>query len=37
MALVGIVSTQILVHCFINHFNAMTHGSSYSGTANVRR
>jgi asparagine synthase (glutamine-hydrolysing) len=36
MALVGIVSTQLLVHRFINHFNAMTHGSSYSGTANVR-
>ena len=36
MALVGIVSTQLLVHCFINHFSAMTHGSSYSGTASVR-
>ncbi len=37
MALVGVVSTQLLVHRFINHFNAMTHGSPYSGTANVRR
>ena len=36
MALVGIVSTQLLVHRFITHFDAMTHGSSYSGTACVR-
>ena len=36
MALVGVISTQLLVHRFINHFSAMTHGSSYSGTAYVR-
>ena len=36
MALVGIISTQLIVHRFINHFPA-AYGSSYSGTAHVHR
>ena len=35
MALVGIISTQLIVDRFINHFPAVTYGSSYSGTAHV--
>ena len=36
MALVGIVSTQLLVHQFINHSPSVAYGTAYSGTANVR-
>jgi len=35
MALVGIISTQLIVHRFINHFSTVAHGTSYSGTAYV--
>jgi asparagine synthase (glutamine-hydrolysing) len=35
MALVGIISTQLFVDRFINHFPSVTYGSSYSGTAYV--
>lgn len=35
MALVGIVSTQLLVHRFINSFTAVGHGTPYSGTAHI--
>jgi hypothetical protein len=37
MALVGIISTQLIVHQFINHFSTVTHGTSYSGTADLHR
>jgi asparagine synthase (glutamine-hydrolysing) len=37
MALVGIISTQLIVHRFINHFPTVTHGTSYSGTADLHR
>jgi asparagine synthase (glutamine-hydrolysing) len=37
MALVGIISTQLIVHRFINHFTTVTHGTSYSGTAHFHR
>lgn len=37
MALVGILSTQALVDRFVNHFDTVTHGSPYSGTAALHR
>ena len=37
MALVGIISTQLIVHRFINHFSTVANGTSYSGTAYVHR
>jgi asparagine synthase (glutamine-hydrolysing) len=35
MALVAIISTQLIVHHFINHFTTESHGTPYSGTAHV--
>jgi asparagine synthase (glutamine-hydrolysing) len=35
MALIGIISTQLLVNRFINQFGSVTHGTAYSGTADV--
>jgi len=35
MALVGIVSTQLIVHRFINHFSTVAHGTSYSETTDI--
>jgi asparagine synthase (glutamine-hydrolysing) len=35
MALVGILSTQIIMDRFINHFSVETHGTPYSGTAEI--
>jgi asparagine synthase (glutamine-hydrolysing) len=35
MALVGIISTQLIVHRFINHCPSFAYGTSYSGTADV--
>jgi asparagine synthase (glutamine-hydrolysing) len=35
MALVGILSTQLVMHHFINHFGADTHGVPYTGAAAV--
>src|SRR5204863_6742307 len=35
MALVGILSTQIMIDRFINNFSIETHGTPYSGTAAV--
>jgi asparagine synthase (glutamine-hydrolysing) len=35
MALVGIVSTQLVIHRFINHFSTGTHGIPYPGTTSV--
>jgi asparagine synthase (glutamine-hydrolysing) len=37
MALVGILSTQLLIHHFVNHFGTDTHGTLYTGTAAVHR
>ena len=37
MALVGIISTQLIVDRFINHFPLTAYGSSYSGTAHIHR
>ena len=37
MALVAIISTQLLVDRFINHFHSAAYGRSYSGTAHVHR
>ena len=37
MALVAIISTQLLIDRFINHFPSVAYGSSYSGTAHVHR
>ena len=34
MALVGIISTQLIVHRFITHFPTVAHGT-YSGTADL--
>ena len=35
MALVGVLSTQLVIHHFINHFGADTHGAPYTGVAAV--
>jgi asparagine synthase (glutamine-hydrolysing) len=35
MALVGIISTQLILHRFINHFTPVGHGTAHSGTAHV--
>jgi asparagine synthase (glutamine-hydrolysing) len=35
MALVGILSTQLIIHHFINHFSKATHGIPYSRTTEV--
>jgi asparagine synthase (glutamine-hydrolysing) len=35
MALVGIVSTQLLIHQFVNLSPSVAYGTAYSGTANV--
>jgi asparagine synthase (glutamine-hydrolysing) len=37
MALVGILSTQIVMDRFINNFTPGTHGNPYSGTATIHR
>ena len=37
MALVGIISTQLILHRFINHFTPVGHGTPYSGTAHIHR
>jgi asparagine synthase (glutamine-hydrolysing) len=37
MALVGILSTQIVVDRFINNFGSVTHGTAHSRTAEVHR
>ena len=37
MAFVGILSTQLLIHHFINHFGTDTHGALYTGTAAIHR
>jgi asparagine synthase (glutamine-hydrolysing) len=37
MALVGILSTQLVMHHFINHFGTDTHGALYTGTAALHR
>jgi asparagine synthase (glutamine-hydrolysing) len=35
MALTGVISTQLIVHSFINHFSTAAHGTAYSGSAHV--
>jgi asparagine synthase (glutamine-hydrolysing) len=35
MALVGILSTQLVMHHFINHFGTDTHGALYTGAAAI--
>ena len=37
MALVGILSTQLVIHHFINHLGADTHGALYPGAAAIHR
>jgi asparagine synthase (glutamine-hydrolysing) len=37
MALVGVLSTQIIIDRFINNFGTVTHGSPYSGIAAIHR
>ena len=37
MAFVGILSTQLVIHHFINHFGTDTHGALYTGTAALHR
>ena len=37
MALVGILSMQIVIDRFINHFTSVPHGHTYSGTADIHR
>jgi asparagine synthase (glutamine-hydrolysing) len=37
MALVGILSTQLVIHHFINHFGTDTHGALYTGTEALHR
>ena len=36
-ALIGILSTQLVINQFINHFNSDTHGYLYTGTAAIHR
>jgi len=35
MALVGVLSTQLVIHHFINHFGTDTHGTPYTGVAAI--
>jgi asparagine synthase (glutamine-hydrolysing) len=37
MALTGVLSTQLVIHHFINHFVTDTHGALYTGTAAIHR
>ena len=37
MAFVGILSTQLVIHHFINHFGADTHGALYTGPEALHR
>jgi len=37
MALVGILSTQLVIHHFINHFGTDTHGALYTGSEALHR
>jgi asparagine synthase (glutamine-hydrolysing) len=35
MALVGVLSTQLVIHHFVNHFGTDTHGAPYTGVTAI--